>query len=42
MIRAVLFDMGGPLDLEEAFEAAIDADIRAGLAREGFQITEAS
>jgi putative hydrolase of the HAD superfamily len=42
VIRAVIFDMGGPLDLEEAFEAAIDADIRAGLAREGFLITEAS
>jgi putative hydrolase of the HAD superfamily len=42
VIRAVIFDIGGPLDLEEAFEAAIDADIRAGLMREGFQVTEAS
>jgi putative hydrolase of the HAD superfamily len=42
MIRAVLFDIGGPLDLEEAFEAAIDADIRACLARDGFQVTEAA
>jgi putative hydrolase of the HAD superfamily len=42
MIRAVIFDIGGPLDLEEAFEAAIDADIRAGLAREGVQVSEAS
>jgi HAD superfamily hydrolase (TIGR01549 family) len=38
MIRAVLFDVGGPLDLETAFEAAIDADIRAGLAREGYPV----
>ncbi len=40
MIRAVLFDVGGPLDLEIAHEAAIDADIRAGLAREGFEFDE--
>lgn len=32
MIRAVIFDVGGPLDVEVAFEAAIDAGIRAGLA----------
>ncbi len=42
MIRAVLFDVGGPLDLEYAFEGAIDADIRAGLRREGFDIDDAS
>jgi putative hydrolase of the HAD superfamily len=42
VIRAVLFDIGGPLDLEEAFEAAIDTDIRAGLAREGLQVSEAA
>jgi putative hydrolase of the HAD superfamily len=41
MIRAVIFDIGGPLDLEEAFEAAIDVDIRAGLIQEGFEVTEA-
>jgi putative hydrolase of the HAD superfamily len=40
MIRAVLFDVGGPIDLETAFEATIDADIRAGLAREGFEVPE--
>ena len=40
MIRAVIFDVGGPLDLEDAFEAAIDADIRDGLRREGFDFTE--
>lgn len=40
-IRAVIFDVGGPLDLETAFEAAIDADIRAGLQREGFTFSEA-
>ena len=36
MIRAVIFDVGGPLDTEVAFEAAIDADIRAALAGESF------
>jgi HAD superfamily hydrolase (TIGR01549 family) len=41
MIRAVIFDIGGPLDLEIAFEAAIDADIREALRREGFGFTEA-
>ncbi len=41
MIRAVIFDVGGPLDLEDAFEAAIDDDIREGLRREGFDFTEA-
>jgi putative hydrolase of the HAD superfamily len=40
-IRAVIFDVGGPLDLETAFEAAIDADIRDGLRREGFDFTDA-
>jgi putative hydrolase of the HAD superfamily len=40
-IRAVIFDVGGPLDLETAFEAAIDTDIRAGLKREGFAFSEA-
>jgi HAD superfamily hydrolase (TIGR01509 family) len=41
VLRAVIFDVGGPLDLETAFEAAIDADIREGLRREGFDITGA-
>jgi putative hydrolase of the HAD superfamily len=40
VIRAVLFDVGGPLNLEIAHEAAIDADIREGLAREGFEIDD--
>ena len=42
MIRAVIFDVGGPLNTEVAHEAAIDADIRAGLAAEGFVIDEAA
>jgi putative hydrolase of the HAD superfamily len=42
LIRAVLFDVGGPLDLETAFEAAIDADMRVGLALEGFEVDEAA
>ena len=41
MIRAVIFDVGGPLDIEVQHEAAIDADIRAGLAREGFAVDDA-
>jgi len=41
-LRAVIFDVGGPLDLETAFEAAIDADMRGGLQREGFDFTEAA
>ena len=40
MIRAVLFDVGGPLDLEAKFEAAIDADLRSGLELEGFTVTD--
>jgi HAD superfamily hydrolase (TIGR01662 family) len=42
MIRAVIFDVGGPLDMETAFEAAIDADIRAALATEGYVIDDAT
>jgi putative hydrolase of the HAD superfamily len=42
MIRAVIFDIGGPIDLETQFEASIDADIRAGLAREGFDVDDAA
>jgi HAD superfamily hydrolase (TIGR01509 family) len=40
LIRAVIFDIGGPLDLEGAHEAAIDADIRAGLEREGISVSD--
>jgi putative hydrolase of the HAD superfamily len=40
-IRSVIFDVGGPLDLETAFEAAIDADILDDLRREGFHVTDA-
>jgi FMN phosphatase YigB (HAD superfamily) len=42
MIRAVIFDIGGPIDLETAFEAAIDADIRAGLESEGHGVDDAA
>ena len=42
MIRAVIFDVGGPLDTEVAFEAAIDADIRAALAGEGYAVDDAA
>lgn len=39
-VHAVIFDVGGPLDLETDFEAAIDRDIRDGLRREGFVFGE--
>jgi len=42
VIRAVLFDVGGPLNTEEAFEGSIDSSIRAGLRREGFVIADAA
>lgn len=40
MIRAVLFDVGGPLDLEVRHEAAMDAVIREGLRRERFEVSD--
>ena len=40
MIRAVIFDVGGPLDMETAFEAAIDTGIRNALAAEGYVIDD--
>jgi len=42
MIRAVLFDVGGPLNTEVAHEAAVDASIRAGLAAEGLVVDDAA
>jgi HAD superfamily hydrolase (TIGR01549 family) len=36
----VLFDIGGPIDLEVAFERAIDADLRAALAAEGIAVDD--
>jgi HAD superfamily hydrolase (TIGR01549 family) len=40
MIRAVIFDIGGPLDLEIEFEASINADIRAALENEGCMVDD--
>jgi putative hydrolase of the HAD superfamily len=37
-IRAVLFDIGGPIDLEIEHERLIDRDIRSGLAAEGYLV----
>lgn len=34
MIRAVIFDVDGPPEIDAEHEAANDADIRAGLATE--------
>ncbi len=39
--QAVLFDVGGPLDTEHSAEALIDRRIRAALAAEGVQVTDA-
>lgn len=39
-IRAVLFDVGGPIDTEEAAERLIDARIREALAAEGIAVTD--
>lgn len=41
-IRAVLFDVGGPLDLETQRERRIDADIRAALAAAGRPVSRAA
>ena len=39
-IKAVLFDVGGPLDTEVQAEALIDAQIRAGLEAAGVRVTD--
>ena len=39
-IRAVLFDVGGPLDTEVAAEAYIDQQIRLALAAEGVAVSD--
>lgn len=40
MLKAVLFDIGGPIDMEERTEAQSDADIVLALTRMGFEVTE--
>jgi phosphoglycolate phosphatase-like HAD superfamily hydrolase len=40
VIRAVLFDVGGPLDTEVLSERLIDRDLRAALAAEGVVVTD--
>lgn len=40
-IRAVLFDVGGPLDTEVLSEQHIDEQLRAALAREGIAVSDA-
>lgn len=40
--RAVLFDVGGPLDLEIEHERLVDAAIRAAVARRGYPSTDAA
>jgi HAD superfamily hydrolase (TIGR01549 family) len=42
MISAVLFDVGGPLAMEIAREAALAAAIREGLAHEGIDVGDAT
>jgi hypothetical protein len=41
-LRAVLFDVGGPLNAEVAHERAMDARMRAALAADGFAVDDAS
>jgi putative hydrolase of the HAD superfamily len=40
VIRAILFDVGGPLNTEVAHERAMDADIRTALETGGFSISD--
>jgi HAD superfamily hydrolase (TIGR01549 family) len=40
VIRAILFDVGGPLNTEETHERAMDADLRAALEAAGFAISD--
>lgn len=40
-MRAVLFDVGGPIDTEVVFEQLVDRDIRAAFAAEGVAVTDA-
>jgi HAD superfamily hydrolase (TIGR01549 family) len=42
MARAVLFDIGGPIDTEVRYEAAIDAAIRAALTAHGVAVDDAA
>ena len=41
-IRAVLFDVGGPLNTEQTLERLVDEAIRAGLAAEGRSVSDAA
>jgi HAD superfamily hydrolase (TIGR01549 family) len=41
-VRAVLFDVGGPLDTEVEHERLTDADIRAALVAEGVAVDDAA
>jgi hypothetical protein len=41
MIRAVLFDVGGPINTEIEHERRVDAAIRAALATEGIAASDA-
>jgi putative hydrolase of the HAD superfamily len=41
-VRAVLFDVGGPLDTEVEHERLIDLDIRSALAAEGLEVNDES
>jgi putative hydrolase of the HAD superfamily len=41
-IRAVLFDVGGPLDTEAIHERMIDTHIRSALAGAGIEVSDAT
>lgn len=40
MIKAILFDIGGPIDMEVDHEAAIDRALKSALATEGVPVSE--
>jgi putative hydrolase of the HAD superfamily len=40
MIRAVLFDVGGPIDTEEIFERLVDRDLLAEVGTERFDVSD--
>ncbi|MFN8507931.1 MAG: HAD family hydrolase [Dehalococcoidia bacterium] len=42
MFRAVLFDVGGPIDTEVRFEQLVDRDIRAAFGAEGVAVSDAA
>ena len=42
MRRAVLFDVGGPIDMEFAYEIAVEGAIAAACGMEGIRLDQAA